>query len=88
MCLKPVLQSLSRKEPHHFGGDGAANRWGSGSERSGSKLDVQHSWILIKCHELQQFFTFPFTFTVYNKLNRKKSEEKIAPNLYVNFCWL
>jgi hypothetical protein len=39
--LFSVLRSHSRKDPHYFGGVGAATRCGSSANESGSDMDVQ-----------------------------------------------
>jgi hypothetical protein len=58
----------------HFCGAGVETRYSSGSDDSGSILDVQHR-LFIKIVTNCNSFLFTFNF------NNKKSAEKIAPTL-------
>jgi hypothetical protein len=60
-------------EPHHYGGAGAINRCGSGSD--GSELSIHH-W-----QKLLQFLSFLITFIAISIIY--KSEDKVAPTLRV-----
>jgi hypothetical protein len=69
-------------EPHHFGGAGA----GSGAAKrcgSGSKLNVQHRWIIKNGTNCISFLLVTFTFLTISI--RQKSKEKVAPTLRLTF---
>jgi hypothetical protein len=73
-----TVKSVAEPDSHHFGGAGAAKQYDSTSHGSGSKLDVQHRWI-IKCNKHKQFLIFLIPF--YDHSNHKKFKEKVAPTL-------
>jgi hypothetical protein len=71
----------SRKEPHHFGGAGAAGDAAPAPNLMFTIGDYQ------KCHILQQFVTFYTHF--YINLNHKKSEVKIKSTMMLTFvCFI
>jgi hypothetical protein len=76
MLLETVLRSLSRKEPHHHVLSRSRNAIRSGSDGSGSKLNVQH-----KMAQSVTVFFLPYPSIFLTILIIQKSEAEVPQPL-------
>jgi hypothetical protein len=80
MLLETVLRSLSRKEPHHHVLSRSRNAIRSGSDGSGSKLNVQH-----KMAQSVTVFFFTLPIHILNHFNYTEIRGRSATTIRLAF---